>query len=141
MVSLTINNQKITAEDGMTIMEAARRNNIYIPNLCYLPDVHQIGACRICVVEVEGAKNLQAACITQVAEGMVVHTNTGRVRKVRKILYEMMLSDHSQDCLTCDRNLSCEFQALGKLLGVDDSRFEGERSPFQVDASVAITGT
>lgn len=139
MVNLTINNQKITAEDGMTIMEAARRNNIYIPNLCYLQDVHQIGACRICVVEVEGAKNLQAACITQVAEGMVVHTNTDRVRKVRKILYEMMLSDHSQDCLTCDRNLSCEFQALGKLLGVDDSRFEGERSPFQVDASVAIT--
>lgn len=139
MVNLTINNQKVTVEDGITIMEAARRNNIHIPSLCYLQGIHQAGACRICVVEVEGAKNLQASCITQVAEGMVVHTNTERVRRARKMLYELMLSDHSQDCLTCSRNLSCEFQALGKLLGVDDTRFEGERSPFQVDASVSVT--
>ena len=100
MVNLTINNQKVTVEDGITIMEAARRNNIHIPSLatCRYPPGW---ACRICVVEVEGAKNLQASCITQVAEGMVVHTNTERVHRARKMLYELMLSDHSQDCLTC----------------------------------------
>ena len=139
MVNLTINNQKIVAEEGLTIMEAAKRNHIHIPSLCYMKDVHQIGACRICVVEVEGAKTLQASCLAQIAEGMVVRTNTEKVRTARKVLYELMLSDHSQDCLTCARNQSCEFQALGKELGVDDSRFEGKRSPFHVDASASIT--
>lgn len=139
MVNLTINNQRIVAEDGITVMEAAERNSIHIPGLCYMKDVHSIGACRICVVEVEGAKTLMASCVTQVAEGMVVWTNTARVRKTRRVLYELMLSDHSQDCLTCVRNQSCEFQALGKLLGVSDSRFEGVRSPVHVDASASIT--
>jgi NADH-quinone oxidoreductase subunit G/NADP-reducing hydrogenase subunit HndD len=139
MVNLTINNQKIVAEEGLTILEAAKQNGIHIPSLCYMKDVHQMGACRICVVEVEGAKTLQASCITQIVEGMVVKTNTDRVRNARKVLYELMLSDHSQDCLTCTRNQSCEFQELGRLLGVDDSRFEGKRSPFHVDASAAIT--
>lgn len=139
MVNLTINNQKIVADEGMTIMDAAKQNSIHIPNLCYMKDIHRIGACRICVVEVEGSKNLMASCITQVAEGMVVRTNTARVRRTRRVLYELMLSDHSQDCLTCARNQSCEFQALGKLLGVNDSRFEGKRSPVHVDATYSIT--
>ncbi len=139
MINLTINNQKIVAEEGLTILEAAKQNNIHIPSLCYMKNVHQMGACRICVVEVEGAKTLQASCITQIVDGMVVRTNVDRVRNARKMLYELMLSDHSQDCLTCARNQSCEFQELGKLLGVDDSRFEGKRSPFHADASVSIT--
>jgi len=85
-------------------MEAARRNAINIPNLCYMKDIHQFGACRICVVEVEGSKNLQAACLTKVQNGMVVNTYSNRVNKARKVLYELMLSDHSQDCLSCTRN-------------------------------------
>jgi len=135
MVNLTINNKKITVEKGTTILEAAKRNNILIPHFCYLEDVHQIGSCRICVVEVEGAKNLQASCMVEVQEGMVVHTNTERVRKARKVLYELMLSDHPKNCLSCRRNQNCELQKLGELIQVDESRFEGEMSSKPCDSS------
>ena len=138
-INMTINGQAIQVEEGISIIEAARRNHINIPSLCYLRDIHKIGACRICVVEVEGARGLMAACMTEVREGMAVHTNTAKVRKYRKVLYELMLSDHSQDCLSCLRNQSCEFQALGKQLGVESSRFPGKRSQYHIDASVAIT--
>jgi len=139
VIHLTINNLPVEVEEGTTIIEAARQNNINIPNLCYVKDVHKIGACRICVVEVEGARTLQASCMTKVREGMVVRTNTAKVRRARRVLYELMLSDHSQDCLSCTRNQSCEFQAMGRTLGVDTSRFEGERSSTHVDACVSIT--
>ena len=138
-IQMTINGQPVEAEEGITIIEAARRSHINIPSLCYLKDVHKIGACRICVVEVEGARSLMAACMTEVRPGMAVRTNTAKVRAYRRVLYELMLSDHSQDCLSCLRNQSCEFQALGKLLGVESSRFPGKRSQYHVDASVAIT--
>ncbi len=91
------------------------------------------GACRICSVEVEGAKSLMAACVTPVVQGMVVRTNTPRVRKARKVLYELMLSDHPADCLHCDRNQNCEFQKIGEILQVKTSRFEGKRSKDFVD--------
>jgi len=139
MLSLTINGKAVTAPEGCTIMEAARLNHIHIPNLCYLENIHTAGACRICVVEVEGAKTLQASCITKARDGMVIHTNSKRVQKARKVLYELMLSDHNKDCLNCNRNTSCELQALGKLLGVDESRFDGEQSSDMIDASVSIT--
>jgi len=139
MVNLTINGKKISVEEGTTILEAAKRNNILIPTMCYLEDVHKLGSCRICVVEQEGAKNLQASCITQVAEGMVIHTNSKRVRDARKVIYELMISDHPKDCLKCNRNRNCEFQALGELIQIDDSRFEGEKSkPYIDDTSPAI---
>ncbi len=137
MINLTINNKKITVEEGTTILEAAKQNNILIPSLCYLEGVHKIGSCRICVVEQEGVKNLQASCITTVREGMVIHTNTERVRKARKVLYELMLSDHPKDCLKCLRNRNCEFQELGELIQVDESRFEGEKSKDFVDETSA----
>ena len=139
MINITINKQPYAVEEGITIMEAAKRNNINIPSLCYMRGVHEFGACRICVVEVEGCKNLQASCITKVREGMVINTYSYRVNKARKVLYELMLSDHSQDCLSCTRNQTCEFQKLGKQLGVDMSRFEGERSQYHTDASVSVT--
>lgn len=135
MVHLTINNKPVAVEDGLTIFEAAKRNHILIPHFCYLEDVHQIGSCRICVVEVEGAKNLQASCMVEVREGMVVHTNTARVKKARRVLYELMLSDHPHDCLSCQRNQNCEFQKLGELIRVDEFRFEGARSKSLVDDS------
>ena len=109
MVNITINGKKIGVEEGTTILEAAKQNNISIPTLCHLEGVHNSGSCRICVVEVEGARTLVASCITAVREGMVIHTNTQRVRKARKIIYELMLSDHPKDCLTCKRSQSCEF--------------------------------
>lgn len=139
MINLTINGKNVVAPDGCTIMEAAAYNQIHIPNLCHLENVHSIGSCRICVVEVEGAKNLQASCITKAKDGMNIKTNSARVKKARKVLYELLLSDHNRDCLSCKRNTSCELQALGKLLGVEESRFEGERSSDAIDASVSIT--
>lgn len=135
MVNLTINNRKITAEEGMTILEAAKQNNILIPHFCYLEGVHQIGSCRICVVEVEGAKTLQASCMVQVKEGMIVRTNTEKVKKARKVVYELMLSDHPRDCLSCSRNQNCEFQKLGELIQINEFRFEGEKSKTQKDVS------
>jgi len=138
-VKLTINNVPVEVPEGTNIIEAARTAGITIPSLCYLRGIHRQGACRICSVEVEGAKTLQVSCMTSVREGMAVHTNTERVRHARKVLYELMLSDHSQDCLSCTRNQSCEFQKLGRLLGVDSTRFTGERSHFNSDASVSIT--
>lgn len=137
MVSLTINGKRLSVEEGTTVLDAARAADIQIPTLCNLEDVHQAGACRICVVEVEGARNLQASCMLPVREGMIVRTNSGRVRRARKVLYELMLSDHPRDCLTCYRNQSCEFQELGHLIQVWDFRFEGERSKTKVDASSA----
>ncbi len=139
MINLTINGKAIQAPDGSTIMEAAKHNHILIPNLCYLENAHAIGSCRICVVEVEGAKTLQASCITKANEGMVVKTNTDKVRNARKVLYELMLSDHNKDCLSCRRNQSCELQDLGKTLGVEESRFEGDMLPCVTDSSVSIT--
>lgn len=133
MIHLTINNKKITALEGDTILEAAAKNNILIPHLCYLEGVHQAGSCRVCVVEVEGAKTLQASCMVPVQEGMVVHTNSGKVKKTRKLLFELMLSDHPQDCLSCARNQSCELQKLGELMNIGELRFEGEKSKTLVD--------
>lgn len=133
MVNLTINNKKIAAREGQTILEAARANNILIPHFCYLEGVHQIGSCRICVVEVEGAKTLQASCMVEIREGMVVRTNTEKVKNARKLLYELMLSDHPRNCLSCTRNQNCEFQKLGELMQITEFRFEGEKSKSFVD--------
>jgi hydrogenase, Fe-only len=135
MVNLIINNKKVTAEEGQTILEAAKQNNIMIPHFCYLEGVHQIGSCRICVVEVEGAKTLQASCMVTVREGMVVNTNTEKVKKARKLLYELMLSDHPRNCLSCTRNQNCEFQKLGELMQIDELRFEGQKSKTFIDDS------
>lgn len=134
-INLTINNKTVQVMEGTTIFEAARQHNILIPHLCYLENVHQFGSCRICVVEVEGLKNLMASCVTEAKEGMVVHTNSERVRKVRKVLYELILSDHPKECLSCWRNQNCELQELGNTIQVSDHRFEGERSKEFIDIS------
>jgi len=139
MINLNINNIPVSVPEGLTIIEAAKRNGVSIPTLCYVEDLHEYGSCRICVVEVEGAKTLQASCVTKARDGMVIKTNSEKVRKARKVLYELIISDHSKDCLSCTRNQSCELQELGKTLGVDSSRFEGERSMWHTDASVSIT--
>lgn len=139
MLHLTINGTPCTGEDGDTILAAARRNGIHIPTLCFLENVHQYGTCRICVVEVEGMKNLQASCMVAAREGMVVQTNTAKVRAKRNMLYEMLISNHPKDCLSCSRNRSCELQALGDELGVTQSRLEGEHGPALRDVAPSIT--
>lgn len=133
MINIKLNNQPVEVEEGITIIEAAKAHGIIIPNLCYLHDVHECGSCRICVVEVEGNKNLQASCITKVQEGMSILTHSKEVRKTRKILYELIVSDHNKDCLICTRNQSCELQALGELLGVDQQRYDGELSKLIIE--------
>lgn len=135
MIPIIINGKKLFVSPDSTIMEAAKAHHILIPNFCYLEGVHQVGACRICVVEVEGERQLQASCMVKVRPDMVIHTNSAKVKQARRILFELMLSDHPKDCLNCSRNQSCEFQKLGERLRVQDYRFEGERSKTFVDTT------
>ncbi len=135
MLALTINGKPVEVPEGITILDAARSRNIRIPTLCHLQDVHGAGACRLCVVEVEGEKNLMASCITPVRDGMRIHTHSETVRKARKILFELLLSDHPEECLQCGRNGNCELQDIGELIGIDQSRFGGQRSKDQWDDS------
>ena len=139
MINLTIDGVQVSAPAGSTVLEAARLANIHIPTLCYLKDVNQIGACRVCVVDV-GARALQAACVYPISEGMVVKTNTPAVRSARKTVVELLLSIHDRKCLSCVRNNNCELQDLCRDLGIDDDdRFAGERNHYDVDdASVSI---
>ncbi len=140
-IKLTINGIECTAPEGSTILEAAEKNGIHIPRLCYLAGINQYGACRICLVEQvkPPAKNLQASCMVKAQDGMVIETNTQRVRRARKTMYELLLSNHAQDCLACPRNLDCEFQALGRELGVTECSYEGERIEYPIDVSESIT--
>ncbi|MGI5838145.1 MAG: NADH-dependent [FeFe] hydrogenase, group A6 [bacterium] len=135
MVSLNIDGRNVSVEPGTTVLHAAEKAGIHIPTLCYLKDINCIGACRVCVVEVEGARALQTACTYPVAEGMVVKTNTPAVRAARKAVVELILSDHPQDCLTCFRNQNCELQKLAQDLNVREVRFAGEQTHHPIDAS------
>jgi len=135
MVTLTINNVRVEVEAGTTILKAAQKAGIHIPTLCYLEEINEIGACRICVVEVEGARTLVASCVAPVAEGMAVRTNTPRVRAARRFNVELLLSNHQVDCPNCVRNLNCELQTLAQTLGVREVRFAGEKSSYPVDTS------
>ena len=140
-IKLTINGKECVAPASSTILQAAELNGIHIPKLCYLEGIHQYGACRICVVEQISppAKNLQASCMVEARNGMVIDTNNAKVQEARKTMYELLLSNHDKKCLTCARNQDCEFQALGRELGVEDSPYEGERDLRPIDVSESIT--
>lgn len=133
MVNITVNGQKLQVPKDYTVLEAARSANIDIPTLCYLKDVNEIGACRMCVVEVKGARSLQAACVYPVAEGLEIRTNTPAVREARKVTLELILSNHDRKCLTCVRNRNCELQKLSEDLNIQDIRFDGESPAFPID--------
>lgn len=133
MVNIKINGQSLSVPSNYTVLEAARSANIEIPTLCYLKDVSQTGSCRMCIVEVVGTRNLQAACVYPVSEGMEVLTNTQKVRDARCINLELLLSNHDRKCLTCTRNQKCELQKLADDLGVSDITYEGERNVYDVD--------
>ncbi len=133
MVNIKINGQSLSVPSNYTILEAARSANIEIPTLCYLKDVSKTGSCRMCIVEVVGARNLQAACVYPVSEGMEVLTNTQKVRDARKINLELLLSNHDRKCLTCARNQNCELQKLSDELGVTDITYMGERNEYDID--------
>lgn len=132
-VTLKINNVSVTVPAGTTVLEAARIAGIEIPTLCYLKDVSQTGSCRMCVVEIKGARNLQAACVYPVSEGLEVYTNTPKVRQSRKVTLELLLSNHERKCLTCVRNGNCELQTLSEELGIEGIAYEGERLTHEID--------
>ncbi len=138
MVKVKINGIEVEVPAGSTILEAAYKAGIEIPTLCYLKDINEIGACRICVVEVKGARGLVTACVYPVADGMEVFTNTEKVQKARKLNLELVLSTHNQDCLGCVRSGSCELQKLSKDYGIKDTKkWEGETIDWTVDNSAA----
>ncbi len=133
MVNITIDGQQLQVPSTYTILEAAKNANIDIPTLCYLKDINEIGACRMCVVEVKGARSLQAACVYPVSEGLEIKTNTPAVRESRKVTLELILSNHDRKCLTCVRNRNCELQKLSEDLNIQDIRFEGETYKLPID--------
>jgi len=135
MPTLTIDHVKVDAPEGSTILEAARSAGIRIPTLCYLKDVQAIGACRVCLVEVEGAKTLVASCAMPVADKMKVKTSTKRVRDARRTVVELLLSEHDGDCQTCHRSEDCELQAVARELGIKDVTYAGEKPRGRKDAS------
>jgi iron-only hydrogenase group A len=141
MVKLTIDNKEVEVEEGTTILEAARKANVFIPTLCACEELnHTPGACRVCVVEVDRARSLVASCVYPVAQGMKVRTNTERVRRARRAVVEFLLSDHPQDCNICQKSGTCELQAVAELVGVRDVRVD--RTDFSVhridDSSAAL---
>ena len=133
MVNLTIDGVSVSVPSSYTVLEAAKEAGIKIPTLCYLKDVNQAGACRICLVEIEKARALAAACVMPVSEGMVVHTNSPKVRDTRKNTLEMILSDHNVDCLSCIRNQNCELQTLSQEYGIRKVTFSGVKSSSVMD--------
>ncbi|MCT4661988.1 MAG: NADH-dependent [FeFe] hydrogenase, group A6 [Tissierellales bacterium] len=136
MVTLTIDNKEVTVPKGTTVLEAARQIGVNIPTLCYLKDINEVGACRMCLVEVEGVNNrLLASCVLEAAEGMVVKTNTKKVRIARKNNLELILSNHDRSCLSCERNKNCELQTLADDLGIREITFDGERIIHPIDYS------
>ncbi len=140
MINLTINNVKVSVEEGTTILNAAKKIGVHIPTLCHL-DMHDIkmvnkgATCRVCMVEVEGRRNLLPACATEVTEGMIIKTNSIRAIKSRRTIVELFLSNHPKDCLVCERNQNCELQSLAAELGIREVKYDGYRSKYEKDTS------
>lgn len=135
MLKLTINNNAIEVPEGTTVLEAAKQVGVKIPTMCFLEGKPPLGACRVCMIEVEGARSLMAACATPVAEGMVVKTNTKRVRDARRTVVELLLSEHEGNCQYCERSDDCELKELARQLGIKELRYEGEKPEVLSDGS------
>ena len=134
-ITLTIDGLQIEAQPGMTVLEAAQSVGIYIPTLCHDPRLKPVGACRLCIVEVEGARGLPASCALPVAEGMIVRTASPRLNTIRRNIVELLLSDHPSNCLICPQNNRCELQRIAAYVGVRQERFDGERRHYEIDDS------
>jgi iron-only hydrogenase group A len=135
-ITVTVDNIEVKIPKGGTVLDAAKAAGVWVPTLCYMQGHKPLGACRVCVVEVEGARGgLQASCSLPATDGMVVRTNTKRVHSARRTVVELMLSAHRQDCLSCVRSLNCELQELAKRLGIQENRFMGDMPPAMVDTS------
>lgn len=134
-IKLTVDGQVVEVRRGTTVLEAAKAAGIEIPTLCFLDEINEIGACRVCVVEVQGGRGLQASCVLPAQDGMVVRTNTPEIRQARRVNVELILSNHPNNCLTCGRNTTCELQKLASDLNVNAMSYEGEKSEWPLDLS------
>lgn len=135
MPRLMMDQQEVEVPEGATLLQAARKLGIHIPTLCLLEGQSPLGACRVCLVEVEGARTLVASCSTPAADGMRVSTHSSRVREARRLVVELLLSDHSGNCQTCGRGEDCELRALAHELGIREQPYAGEKSGSQQDLS------
>lgn len=132
-ITLKIDDKEVKAKEGTTILQAAKQVGIDIPTLCFLKDINEVGDCRMCIVEVEGRKGFATSCIQKVEEGMIVHTHSPAVMEARRVILDLILSNHHRDCLTCSRNGNCELQALAVKFNVQHVEFEGEMTSHKID--------
>ncbi len=135
MITIEVNGNKVQAEDGVMLLEVLKGAGIHIPTLCHLPGLFPSGACRMCVVEVEGQRGLVPSCAFPVYDGMKVKTHSPRVLRARKTIVELLLSSHPDDCLYCVRNGNCELQKLAEELGVRERRYIGAKKEHKIDSS------
>ena len=133
LVNITIDGKSIKTEHGKTVLEAARENGIDIPTLCFLKDINEVGDCRVCLVQIEGRRGFATSCIQKVEEGMVIHTNSEEVLEARKVVLDLIISNHKVDCLTCVRNGNCELQQLAKQFNMTEIEFAGVRNEHEID--------
>ncbi|HJX12461.1 MAG TPA: 2Fe-2S iron-sulfur cluster-binding protein [Dehalococcoidales bacterium] len=132
-ISLTLNGTPVSAPQGMTILEVARENGIDIPTMCYLKDLAPVGACRLCVVEVEGSRTLVGSCHTPVTPGMVIQTHSPKVLEVRRVLIELMMASHPDTCIVCEAANCCELRLRATDLEVGMPRFRTRMHYFPVE--------
>ena len=135
MIKIFINDREYEVDESLSVLDATRQAGIHLPTLCKMENRPPIGACRLCVVEVEDARTLQAACATPLRDGMRIHTQTRRVRDARRMLVELLLSEHCGECQTCSRNGDCELQDIAREMGIREVRFQGERIVSEIDDS------
>ena len=133
MINLVIDGKQVQVEEGTTILGAARKANIDIPTLCFLKEINEVGDCRMCITQVEGRRGFATSCIQKVEEGMIVHTNSPEVIEARKMILDLILSNHHRDCLTCTRNGNCELQTLAMKYNVTNVRYEGAKNEHKID--------
>lgn len=132
-ITVTINGSLFTGREGMTILEIAEENGIYIPTLCHRPELSPIGACRICVVEVEGSRTLVGSCHTPITQGMIIHTHSPKVLETRRVIVELLLASHPDSCLVCDKANLCELREIAADLEVGLPRFRLRRHYYPIE--------
>jgi len=137
-VTLTIDGRQVTVPKGTTVLEAAQAAGLDIPTFCHDPELTRPGACRICVVEIEGMRNLPASCVTEATDGMVVHTESPQVREARQTILELLLANHPEDCMTCHKTGNCKLAEYAYRYGVRQPSFQGERHDFPIDESSPV---
>ena len=133
LIKLTIDDKEVEVKKGTTILEAARQAEVDIPTLCFLKDINEVGDCRMCIVEIEGRRGFVPSCVQKAEEGMIVHTNTPNVVDARRVILELIISNHKVECLTCTRSGNCELQDLAKKFNIRDIDFEGEIIEHEID--------